>query len=152
MSRNLKTEPHIKKSDSQIFGQMTQAKPQPLGKPVQEREILFSAIKWKYSKKTFQTDYTDFLDFCAHCTNCMEFCAPKKIKKHSSSRKSCLEKYVSKNMPRIFLKKLVVWKCTFCYCRVLGNMPSSLLSQHAIFLLLCSTKWDSNSFPCIFGV
>ena len=71
MSSNLKTKSHIKKSDSQIFGQMTHAKPQPLGKPVQEREILFS-------KKTCQTNYTDCLDFCAHCKDCMELCAPQK--------------------------------------------------------------------------
>ena len=41
---------HIKNLDSEIFGQMTQAKPQPLGKTCSRERILFSAIKSKYNK------------------------------------------------------------------------------------------------------
>ena len=39
-----------KNQTQEFFGQMTQAKPQPLGKTCSSERILFSAIKLKYSK------------------------------------------------------------------------------------------------------
>ena len=74
-----------------------------------------------------------------------------------SSQKLCPEKTASKNMRIIFLRKPAVWKCTFCCCTVLGNVPSALFSQLAIFLFLCSPTHEKqnetqNAFPCLFGV